>query len=178
MPVPAGQKKRVSLPSFLEENRFPFSRRAFWAGALLLVILEVLATLIRAHFLPNEPFFRLQSFSLGIAILKGLTFGPVLGVLTLRAYRFWRIKAWDDACYLCLRGGFILCGAQSLFVLLCFLLHSRFALYTWMVDSWPNFALWLPLNGSLVWALLLLVAGFLLPSDARKTIQVSESLRF
>lgn len=158
--------------------QLPFSRRAFWGGALLLVALEVLASWARSQFLPNVPFFRLTLLWLGLAFFKGLLFGPVLGILTLQIVQLWKRKRWDDACYLCLRGGFALCSAQALWTLCTFLIRSYFPVLTWMVASWPNFALWLTLNGALLWALLLLVAGFLLPSDSRNTIQVSENTRF
>jgi hypothetical protein len=178
MAVQPGQERRGALPALAAVSRFPFSRPAFWGGGLFLVLLEALASLTRATLLPDTPFFRLPGLWLSIAICKGLIFGPVLGVLTLRVAHFWRRQSWDEACYLCLRGGFGLCGVQAIFALCCFLAHSHFPRATWMVDSWPNFALWLTLNGAFLWALLLLIAGFLLPSDARKSVQVSDNTRF
>jgi hypothetical protein len=175
MAVQPGQERRGALPAAALSR--PFSRWAFWGGGLFLVLLEALASLTRAALLPDTPFFRLPELWLTTAIFKGLVFGPVLGVLTLRVAHYWRRQSWDDACYLCLRGGFGLCGVQALFALSCFLGHSHFPRVTWMVASWPNFALWLTLNGAFLWALLLLIAGFLLPSDARKSVQVSESTR-
>ncbi len=153
-------------------------RSAFWGGALFLALCEALASLVRAHFLPGTPFFRFPEVFLTLALVKGLIFGPLLGVLTLQIGCFWRQKAWDEACYRCLRGGFLICSAQGFFALLCFLGGARFPFFAWPMLSFFHFALWLTLNVTLIWALLLLVAGFLLPSDARKTIQISESLRF
>ncbi|RYG75591.1 hypothetical protein EON80_00175 [bacterium] len=151
---------------------------AVGGGALFLVALECLASLVRAHFLPDTPFFHLPDLWVSFSIAKGLVFGPILGLLTMQVALCWRKQNWDEACYYCLRGGSALCGTQILFVVCCLLGRSYFPRLTWMVDTWPNFALWLTLNGALLWALLLLIAGFLLPSDARKTVQVSESLRF
>ncbi len=153
-------------------------RRAFWLGALFLAVFEALSSLVRAHFLSGAPFFQLPALFLSLALLKGLVFGPMLGVLSLEISHFWRQKAWDEACYLCLRGGFAICGTQAAFALLCFLNAARFPFFAWLALSWLHFGLWLTLNVSLLWALALIVAGFLLPHDARKTIQISDELRF
>ena len=153
-------------------------RGAFWGGALLLALLEMLASFARSHFLWNTPFFEFPEIYLSLALIKGLFFGPILGFLSLKIARFWRRKAWDEACYLCLRGGFILCSAQGFFALACFLGGAHFPFFAWPTVSLLHFGLWLTLNVTLIWALLLLVAGFLLPSDAKKTVQISESLRF
>ncbi|HEX8464729.1 MAG TPA: hypothetical protein VF627_08945, partial [Abditibacterium sp.] len=139
---------------------------------------EALTSLLRAQVLTATPFFRHPELWLGLALLKGLVFGPVLGVLTQRAWRFWKQNDWESACYLCLRGGFGLAATQGAVALLAFLGRSRFPLICWLSGSWLHFALWLTLNVALIWALLLLVAGFLLPSNARKTVQVGEKLRF
>lgn len=159
-------------------NLLPPSRRAFWGGALFLALSETLASLARAHFLPDVPFLRLEGLWLPLAVFKGLIFGPVLGSVTLRAWEFWRKQQWDEACYLCLRVGFTISALQTTFALACFLGRAQFPLVAWLASSWLHFAFWLTLNVALIWALLLLVAGFLLPSDARKKVQVGESLRF
>ncbi|PQV63239.1 hypothetical protein B1R32_11464 [Abditibacterium utsteinense] len=159
-------------------SRFLSLRCAFWGGALFLALSEILASLVRSHFLWNTPFFKFAEIYLSFALIKGLFFGPILGLLTFKIARFWRRKAWDEACYLCLRGGFCIVSAQGLFALFCFLGAARFPFWAWPMLSPIHFALWLTLNVTLIWALLLLVAGFLAPSDAKKTVQISESLRF
>lgn len=156
----------------------PASRRAFWGGAIFLALSEALASLTRAHFLPEVPFLEWEGLWLAVAVFKGLIFGPILGSVTLRAWEFWRQQEWDEACHLCLRFGFAISALQSTFALACFLGRSQFPFLAWLASSWLHFAFWLTLNVALIWALLLLVAGFLLPSDAKKTVQVGESLRF
>lgn len=160
------------------KTRFLPSRRAFWLGTLGLALIETFASLVRAHFLPATPFFQIPALYIGLPILKSLVFGPILTALTLQIAALWRQKAWDEACYKCLRGGFTLCAIPASFALACFLFGARFPLFAWLSLSWVHFALWLTLNASLIWALLLVVAGFLLPHDAKKTIRISEEVRF
>jgi hypothetical protein len=169
------QAKTAAVPM---KSRLSPSRLAFWGGAVFLASAEALTSLVRAHFLTDTPFFRVPALFLTLALLKGLVFGPMLGILTRRAWHFWKRKEWDSACYVCLRGGFALCATQGAVALLAFLSRSRFPLLSWLSTSWLHFAFWLTLNVALIWALLLLVAGFLLPSNARKTVQVGEKLRF
>lgn len=159
-------------------SHIPPPRRVFWLGALFLALFECLASLARAHFLPATPYFQSPPLYLGVAVLKSAIFGPLLGALTWRIADFWRRKMWDKACYSCLRGGFALGAAPAAFALACFLFGARFPLFAWLSLSWLHFALWLTLNVSLIWALLLVVAGFLLPHDSRKTIQISDEVRF
>jgi hypothetical protein len=173
MPSGTGQFWR----DWLLRNRSSLPWRALLSGALVLAIAEALSSLIRARLLPPTPFFDIPALWLGFAVCKGLIFGPILGVITVSAYRYWRKGHWDDACYLCLRGGFGLCVTQGIFALLSFLSRSYFPLLAWQETSWSHFALWLTLNVALMWALLLLVAGFLLPSDVHKTIQISDEVR-
>ncbi len=157
---------------------FSPQRRAFWLGALFLALLECLASRVRAHFLPGTAFFQVPAIYLGVAVIKGLVFGPILGLLTLKIHDFWRRQRWDEACSLCLRGGFAVGAAPAFFALGCFLARGAFPKLAWLAQSWLGFGLWLTLNVSLIWALALVVAGFLLPHDARKTIQISDELRF
>jgi hypothetical protein len=173
MPNGSGQIWRDWLP----RDRSSWPWRGLLCGALALVIAEALSSLIRALLLPSTPFFAIPALWLGFAVCKGLIFGPVLGVITISAYRYWRKGHWDDACYLCLRGGFGLFVTQSVFALVSFLGRSYFPLLAWQETSWSHFALWLTLNVALMWALLLLVAGFLLPSNVHKTIQISDDMR-
>ena len=158
------------------------TRRNFWIGAalgaLFLAVFETFSSLVRAQFLPATPFFQFPTLYLGAAWLKSLVFGPLLGVLTWKIAGFWRRKMWDEACYGCLRGGFALGIAPAVWALACFLFGERFPLLAWPARSWGHFALWLTLNVSLIWSLLLIVAGFLLPHDSRKTIQISDKVRF